>query len=1126
MDFRKVIAGLTAVAVVANSFFVGGFVANVSAQGVLNDPEFDMALSWAYTNSMTKYDTAEAFRPFSNITREESAKFTDVFAMTNLCLDPDASLDCDFSDIPADPSLDEYVILSCQLGLFRGSNGMFYPTANLTKAQLLAVLVRAIRAADGLEPLSETSDPWWANYFDYARQLDLTKETDVWALDRPVTRYETMLLIYRAAQALDTQCDTTADDILDILNDILGNNNTDDEEEVDENTTPTTSNGTLEVSLSSSTPAGDTVPGNATVTVAEYELTATGEPVVLNSLILRRYGIGNDDAVDRVSIFVDGRRMSNDKAFNSDNEAVLTLNPKVEVGTSKPVMVRVVAQVGDANVASNQEFSLGIPSADAVYTNGSVDGTFPVKANTFRIAGVNAPELSFSHDGSVSDVELGAVRAEISKFEIENTSNTNEVFLNNLTLSDGEKTIDKAATNFELVCDGDTLAETASVIDEYLPFALDEPFQVKEGKTATCRVFADIVAEAGETIDLFIDEKIDVMGESDFGYGIDANITNMAEGGQAVDILAGELTLVEVDLPSDEVKDSSDDVVLGQFKVIVNNGKDLFIEDVNFDLTPTLFGANPIEDAFENFEIFDATNNTRYDLNEGAGCASDNTVCPLSENGIDIFLPNGGEVVLQVRADTVTTFPVGLADVASVKLTLNTNPLAGDFVVKESDDDTEVNDIVPSFLSFNTVDLVESAVTITEIPLSDINIVRGATDVVALQFQIETDQVSPAFLQDITFEGNGNFDQNHVSAVRLYRGVPEGTNTLVEAQGAFDINGNQITFDSFPEIEIPVNSTQPMFVTFDVVDDPTIVGDDVEVNIDTDVNDLPSLDDDDNDDMEVTVNTQSPRTVTIEDFGTLTCNFDLSDSSVEDPTIVLGGTTSDLLGSWEITADNEPIWVRDIEFTAVGAGFSTSFDEVLLLADDGVTELYSEFVFSNVMYLNEVNGVGGGDFIVDEGTENVYVKLVASPINKTEGDTEGGPFYITMDIAEAEGVSSSEDLPAVSCTDQTEDFFARAVTISDVDLVSAVGSSPKLPSVLSQGIANNIGIIMLQADTWTNKNPANNEAIDAEIYQIQVEIENSTGGPLNNVNIRRKGESQNYKSDCWNWYDYRNIRHD
>lgn len=45
-----------------------------SAQ-VLVDAEFDAALSWAFDAGLTKFNTTDAFMPYSLITREQGAKF-------------------------------------------------------------------------------------------------------------------------------------------------------------------------------------------------------------------------------------------------------------------------------------------------------------------------------------------------------------------------------------------------------------------------------------------------------------------------------------------------------------------------------------------------------------------------------------------------------------------------------------------------------------------------------------------------------------------------------------------------------------------------------------------------------------------------------------------------------------------------------------------------------------------------------------------------------------------------------------------------------------------------------------------------------------------------------------------
>jgi len=1098
MNLKKFVAGLSAMTIAASNL-LGGIAVG---QG-LNDPEFTTALNWAYTNEMTKYNSEDGFMPYANITREQASKFVDVYAMTNLCLSPDAEMDCDFSDIPADASLDEYVMLSCQLGLFKGSNGKFMPTANLTKAQLLAVLVRAIKAAAGEDPVSEEGTPWWSNYYTEAKELGLTKETNVNALDKPVTRYETLLMMYRAR--IEDQCSTTSDDITDLLKDLFG-----DDEDTDNGTgvVAPTSDGTLEIELSATTPAGDTVPGLANVVVAEFEVTATTEAVMLNIIELKRYGISADDAVSRVSLFLaDGTRLTNGKSFNSDDTALLNLSPRLEVGVGEKIKIRVVAEIGASAVANNDEFVIGIESATDVTTNGDVDGSFPIKANEFSVGGEDAPELDINPDGTLPDVELGEKGAEIAAFELDNSS-SDDIEVTHITFTDGEGNIDDAMMNFVLECDGEELDTVESANDDYLSFTFD-PFLVQDGETMDCNVFADVVASAGESVALYIDESLDVMGSSDFGYGIAVDVDLYQEANaQVIDIVAGELTLVEQKNDADEIREDQDDVVLGEFKVIVNNGQALYIEDISFDL---FSDANPfprqLDTIFENFELYDVTNNTRYDLNSSTfGIADIN----LSEENIDVYLPDTGEIILQVRADTVSAFPTNVADQVSVHLELDANPANGDLVIKESDDDEQVMDLVPSFMSFDSIDLVESAVDVTGIPLADTSVVRGATEVVALQFQVETDEVSPAFLSEISIDGTADFATDHVSAISLFRGTPSGTHTLVEAKGGFDINGNSVTFDDFDEIEIPANSTQPFFVTLDIVDDPLIVGDTLELAVDT--SPAPDLEDDNNNDMIVNVNNlANPRTITITNFGILTCDFDVNDDDTDVPSIILGGDESDYLASFEFNAQNEDIWVRDILITASPApNFVDAFEEVVLDDENG-NELYREIITSNAMYLNEIETASGNaDFIIAEGDVNLYVSLVASLIGKNLNGEEAGAYDLSMSIQQAEGVSSDDDIATtivpVNCGGSSEDFYTRAVAISTVDLVSSAGST-SLPTYLSNGVSNKLGIVKVVADSWDNNDPADASSINIELDTMRVEFENGTEDPVAGVTAKKVGKT-------------------
>ena len=62
MNLKKILLGSLAVVVAAVSL--------ASANAALNDAEFTSALSWAYENGLTKYNSEDAFIPYANITRE------------------------------------------------------------------------------------------------------------------------------------------------------------------------------------------------------------------------------------------------------------------------------------------------------------------------------------------------------------------------------------------------------------------------------------------------------------------------------------------------------------------------------------------------------------------------------------------------------------------------------------------------------------------------------------------------------------------------------------------------------------------------------------------------------------------------------------------------------------------------------------------------------------------------------------------------------------------------------------------------------------------------------------------------------------------------------------------------
>ena len=164
---------------------------------VNNDPEFKEAVFWMYTQWFTQYDTIEEFRPFDLVTKEEWAKFLGSFYKKFVDKEGSTAVpdECYYDDIEqVQEPLRLYVIYTCQQGILNISDGTnFLPQQQLSKADFVAGIVEMF---DGSTTRS-VSEPRRQSYFDKAVELGVISHTDIINFDRPITRYEIALLLYR-----------------------------------------------------------------------------------------------------------------------------------------------------------------------------------------------------------------------------------------------------------------------------------------------------------------------------------------------------------------------------------------------------------------------------------------------------------------------------------------------------------------------------------------------------------------------------------------------------------------------------------------------------------------------------------------------------------------------------------------------------------------------------------------------------------------------------------------------------------------------------------------------------------------------------------------------------------------
>lgn len=147
-----------------------------------------------YANGLTMYNSISGYRATDPVLREEAAK---IIAQAYRILGYDQrekNSKCSFSDAKLfDGTLSGFIADSCKRGIFKGANGEFLPHKTLSKAEALTVLMRIFEGSSS----NESFNPRWTMYFVKAKAIGLTNESEVATLDRPTTREELALLIYR-----------------------------------------------------------------------------------------------------------------------------------------------------------------------------------------------------------------------------------------------------------------------------------------------------------------------------------------------------------------------------------------------------------------------------------------------------------------------------------------------------------------------------------------------------------------------------------------------------------------------------------------------------------------------------------------------------------------------------------------------------------------------------------------------------------------------------------------------------------------------------------------------------------------------------------------------------------------
>ena len=176
-------------------------------------------VAWMYENNLTIFDNEQDFGWDRQVTRWEIAKFFTKFAVLIGKTKVKTTAECQFNDIAwYDYTLVPNIIEACEFGLMKWSNGSYFPNRNLTEAEWLTVIIRAVV---GMQ--DETWEPRWTETHGAAEWLWILNGEWVWDLDVPVSRWKIGTWLYKASKVDPEEIKKEwSDKLKDLLNETFG----------------------------------------------------------------------------------------------------------------------------------------------------------------------------------------------------------------------------------------------------------------------------------------------------------------------------------------------------------------------------------------------------------------------------------------------------------------------------------------------------------------------------------------------------------------------------------------------------------------------------------------------------------------------------------------------------------------------------------------------------------------------------------------------------------------------------------------------------------------------------------------------------------------------------------------
>lgn len=825
--------------------------------------------------------------------------------------------------------------------------------------------------------------------------------------------------------------------------------------------------GTLEVSLASSNPSGDTVPKGAVgVVMTSIDLTADcADDVWVDEITVLHEGFGDESDVDGLYLAMDGGRISRKRTLDSqDQTATLRLSEPLMVEACETVTVDVVADFAtSADTSAEHNIAIELPS-DLQSNALDTEGTFPLRGNTFRIASVTSGTLDVEYRTvSPDEVEVGEEGVVVGKFEF-STDAVEDQTIYSVTLEQNGTAGDGDITNIRVArTDGTVLTNVAATTSgDFVTLTFDPPFTILEGDKITLEVLADIVGGAGDTIVMHFEETSDIFAVGSlygFGvngqlYGSQVDIDDTVDADE-IDIQAGELT-IEIDGPvQQKFTRDDDDSVLANFEITTGGDgidiREFYVAIEVTTATGTALGTSvDVTELVQDVELRNTKSGQSVSgvaVSGAAGAGASNVDCDPTTTGctyqiyrFDDFDVEGSSTwELQVdfvdngttshpangdkfRVHACTTVGATTCNFGGLIAAVTTYNLVAEGL-STGDDVTDVRPNSTVSGNFQRIATPELNIAVKSIGTTD-TAVKNSDNVNLLRFEARSGEAEDILFTQAIFEAQSGSLLNGQNYTLWFDSDGDGVVDTIAQKGE-SVQNSAVTFDDLAGggVLLPAEESVLFEVHADIAS--SLTGNDLMLRFVTTGSYIEAEEADNGSSLsgirtngtcsttcEIVVTTTNSKNYNLVNQGDL---FVTLDSTPTRSRQLLGGTLGDTILRLQFRAQNEDIDVTDLQLTSSGSNAS-SVDR-LELYKDGATTAFATAT---------VSGCGSDDVLtVNAGNGNATVQTFCANMENGQLIVKDGE---NLDVLVKARMKSDEQ---GALSGQDVQFFVTKTAVSD-----------------------------------------------------------------------------------------------